>query len=415
GVDLVDEDDARRVGLALLEQVPYPRGPDAHEHLDEVGARHGEERPAGLARDSLRQQRLPRPRRADQQRALRQPTAETAELLRVLQELDDLLELLFRLVRTGHIGEGHLRHVRRQQPRLRLPELESLVAAHLHLADQEKPEADDQQPGEDADDHRPPVLPRLHRTDLGAPRLELRDQLLVHALDELGTEALDRAVFHGDGRAQSSLELARIHERDRRDVAVRDVPHQLAVGELRHPLIPRRHELDRHDRDQEDEQPEGERLREPAPPARPAVSVAFAIRHSRYLQSPCDLPARLQARDERQVPVVFAEIQAVADEELAGCIEADPAWFPDQVPRDALVQQGAQIEAPRPAPLEEGDQPVQRRPTVNDVLDQEHVLTLEGRLRVVEQPDLAAADRAGAVAAGHQEIHVERPRDLSDQ
>src|ERR1700687_2894730 len=44
GVDLVDEDDARRVLLPLLEEIPYSRRPDAHEHLDEVGAGDREER-----------------------------------------------------------------------------------------------------------------------------------------------------------------------------------------------------------------------------------------------------------------------------------------------------------------------------------------------------------------------------------
>ena len=44
GVDLVDEDDAGRVLLALLEQVADARGADAHEHLDEVRARDREER-----------------------------------------------------------------------------------------------------------------------------------------------------------------------------------------------------------------------------------------------------------------------------------------------------------------------------------------------------------------------------------
>ena len=43
GVDLVDEDDARRVLLALLEEVADPACADAYEHLDEVGPRDAEE------------------------------------------------------------------------------------------------------------------------------------------------------------------------------------------------------------------------------------------------------------------------------------------------------------------------------------------------------------------------------------
>ena len=58
GVDLVDEDDARRVLLRLLEHVAHARGADADEHLHEVGARDGEERHLRLAGDGPRQQRL---------------------------------------------------------------------------------------------------------------------------------------------------------------------------------------------------------------------------------------------------------------------------------------------------------------------------------------------------------------------
>ena len=58
GVDLVDEDDAGRVLLALLEQVADARGADADEHLDEVGAADREERHVRFAGDGAREQRL---------------------------------------------------------------------------------------------------------------------------------------------------------------------------------------------------------------------------------------------------------------------------------------------------------------------------------------------------------------------
>ena len=97
-VDLVDEDDAGRVLLALLEQVAHARGADADEHLDEVGAADREERHVGLAGHGPRQQRLAGARRAHQQHALGDPAAELLELLRLLQELDDLLQLFLGLV-----------------------------------------------------------------------------------------------------------------------------------------------------------------------------------------------------------------------------------------------------------------------------------------------------------------------------
>ena len=58
GVQLVDEDDARRLLLRLFEQVAHARRADADEHLDEVGAADREERHPGLAGDGTRQQRL---------------------------------------------------------------------------------------------------------------------------------------------------------------------------------------------------------------------------------------------------------------------------------------------------------------------------------------------------------------------
>ena len=51
GVDLVDEDDAGGVLLALREKVPHAGGPDADEHLDEVRSADGEEGHVGLTGD----------------------------------------------------------------------------------------------------------------------------------------------------------------------------------------------------------------------------------------------------------------------------------------------------------------------------------------------------------------------------
>ena len=56
GVDFVDEDDARGVLLALLEQIAHAAGAHAHEHLHEVRTRDGEERHAGFAGDRAGQQ-----------------------------------------------------------------------------------------------------------------------------------------------------------------------------------------------------------------------------------------------------------------------------------------------------------------------------------------------------------------------
>ena len=92
-VDFVDEDDAGRVLLALLEHVAHPAGADADEHLDEVGTGNGEEGHVGLAGDGTGQQRLTGARRSDQEAALGDLAAEALEFLRIAQVLDDLLQL----------------------------------------------------------------------------------------------------------------------------------------------------------------------------------------------------------------------------------------------------------------------------------------------------------------------------------
>ncbi len=152
GVDLVDEDDAGRVRLTLLEEIAHPAGADAHEHLDEVRAGHREEGPAGLAGDRLGQQRLAGSRRSHQQRPLGQPTAQPGELLGVLQELDDFLQLDLGFIGPGHVGEGHLGRVAGEELGFGLPEGKRPAAARLELAQQEEPEAENDDPGERGDD-----------------------------------------------------------------------------------------------------------------------------------------------------------------------------------------------------------------------------------------------------------------------
>src|SRR3546814_5983680 len=127
GVDLVDEDDARRVLLALLEHVAHAAGADADEHLDEVGAGDREERHLVLAGDGLGQQRLAGARRADHQHAARDLAAQPLELGGVTQELDQLGHFFLGLVAAGDVGEGDLGLVLVERSEEHTSELQSLM------------------------------------------------------------------------------------------------------------------------------------------------------------------------------------------------------------------------------------------------------------------------------------------------
>ena len=87
GIDFVDEDDAGRVFLALFEQVAHAARPDADKHFHEVRTRNREEGNVRFARNRPGKQSLARPRRPDQQYALRNASAELLEFLRVFQKL----------------------------------------------------------------------------------------------------------------------------------------------------------------------------------------------------------------------------------------------------------------------------------------------------------------------------------------
>ena len=161
-VDLVDEDDARRVLLGLVEHVAHARRTDPDEHLDEVGPGDGEERDLGLAGDGLGEQGLAGARRAHHQHAARDLAPELLELRGVAQEVDQLANLLLGLLHARDVGERDLDLVLADEARAALAEREraTAAAAALHLAHEEDPHPDEEQHGEPGDEylHEQPLL-----------------------------------------------------------------------------------------------------------------------------------------------------------------------------------------------------------------------------------------------------------------
>ena len=107
GVDLVYENNGRRLLFRLLKQVAHTAGAHAHIHFHKVRAGDGQKRHVRLAGHGLGQQGLAGARRANQQHALGDVGAQLQILVRIPQELHDLLQLLLFLVGAGHLVKGH--------------------------------------------------------------------------------------------------------------------------------------------------------------------------------------------------------------------------------------------------------------------------------------------------------------------
>mmetsp|Transcript_9700 Transcript_9700/g.16641 ORF Transcript_9700/g.16641 Transcript_9700/m.16641 type:complete len:257 (+) Transcript_9700:907-1677(+) len=93
GVDFVDEHDAGRLRLCLLEQIAHAGGTHADEELNELGRGAREERHARLAGHSLGDECLSGTGGAHEQATAGDLGSELGVLVRVLEEVDHLLEL----------------------------------------------------------------------------------------------------------------------------------------------------------------------------------------------------------------------------------------------------------------------------------------------------------------------------------
>ncbi|KAF2989337.1 hypothetical protein MJC1_03487 [Methylocystis sp. MJC1] len=224
-VDFVDEDDARRVLLGLLEHVAHAAGADADEHFDEVGAGDREEGHARFAGDGAGEQRLTRAGRADEQHAARNAPAEPLELARIAQEFDDFLQVFLGLVDAGDVLEGDAALRLGEELGLRLAKAHGPAARPaLHLTRHIDPHADEEQQRQTVhDERREParIVARWLGADLHLLGFELLHQRRV--IRRIGREAAIVAEMAGDF-------IARDH--DVMDAAFIDLHKQLAEGNL---------------------------------------------------------------------------------------------------------------------------------------------------------------------------------------
>jgi hypothetical protein len=229
-IELVDEDDGRRLGARLLEEVAYAGSAHADEHLHELRTADREERHAGLAGHGLRQQRLARAGRPDQQHALGHAAAETAVFLRVLQEVDDFLELGLGLVDAGDVGERHLGVGLHIDLGLALADGHETAAETLllrDLAEHEHPQSEEhhdrQNPGQDI------AQQDAEAAFGGAP---VGDAILLQFAGNVRIDARGHELggFAGFGALDGAVDVL-IGDDDVIDLAVLEVGLELAVGD----------------------------------------------------------------------------------------------------------------------------------------------------------------------------------------
>ena len=142
-VELVDEDDRRRVLARGVEELADARRTETREHLHERRGALGVEGRARLVRDRLREQRLTGARRTVEQDALRNACAQRLEPLRLAKEVDDLLQLGLRVFQPGDVVEPD-RRLRVRLDELRLHAWHDLQRAPEQVDDH--PEEDERQP-----------------------------------------------------------------------------------------------------------------------------------------------------------------------------------------------------------------------------------------------------------------------------
>ena len=106
-VDLINENDARRVLLRLLKEVTDTARADTDEHLYKFRTGQREEGYMGFARHSLGKKCLACTGRSDQQSSLRKLGTDFGILGRVVQEIYALLKAFLGLIFTGHILESN--------------------------------------------------------------------------------------------------------------------------------------------------------------------------------------------------------------------------------------------------------------------------------------------------------------------
>src|SRR5215207_8557466 len=134
-----------------------------------------------------------------------------------------------------------------------------------------------------------------------------------------------------------------------------------------------------------------------------AVSEMRGQKRHRSSASPAAVHLGLQRADERQVAVTLGVVQPVPDHEHARDVEAGVLHLDVGLELLGLVEQGADLQGGRAPAAQVLEQVVEGQAGVDDVLDDEHVATLDLAVEVLEDADDARGLGGRAVGRhGHE-------------
>ena len=114
GINLINENDARRSLVRLPEQISYTTGSHTHEHLHKIRTGKRIEGHIGLSCHSLGKQSFTGSRRSYQKGSLRKLRTDRSVFCGIMQEVNDFHKAFLRLILTCHIlkaDAGVLLHI----------------------------------------------------------------------------------------------------------------------------------------------------------------------------------------------------------------------------------------------------------------------------------------------------------------
>ena len=249
-IKLIDEYDAGRIVLALIEEVAHPAGPHADKHLDEIGTCEVEERHPGFARHSPGQKGFAGSRGTQKQDTFGDAAAQLLKFPGVPEEVDYLLQFLLGFVGAGNVVEVDLNLAAGQQFRTALSEGEHPALPPLHLAHHEDPEEYQEDPREAGEQELQPgcriLLEGILDSLIRPPGEDLTVyQPLGEGDPEFGICTDAAAYLLGDGGTEFALNLCIGDHGDLYNLALVEIILEFGIGQFHlatglagHKLVP---------------------------------------------------------------------------------------------------------------------------------------------------------------------------------